>query len=124
MSEEDLSHIRILIAEDQPINQFILKKILGHWKNTPTIVSDGEEAIKAVNQNTFDMVFLDIHMPIMGGYEAARQIQTIYPDLPLVAISAAVSPFSLDEAKDAGLRAFIGKPYQSNEILDLIKELA
>ncbi|HAW20556.1 MAG TPA: hypothetical protein DCX14_10265 [Flavobacteriales bacterium] len=124
MSEDDLSHIRILIAEDQPINQFILKKILGHWKNSPTMVGDGEEAVEAVKQNSYDLVFLDIHMPIMGGYEAARQIQIIQPKLPLVAISAAVSPFSHDEAKEAGLRAFIGKPYQSHEILELIKELA
>ena len=118
--------MKCIIIDDEKIARVILKTLCNEIRSLNVLEDfpDAIQAIKYLNKNQVDLIFLDIHMPIMGGYEAARQIQTIYPDLPLVAISAAVSPFSLDEAKDAGLRAFIGKPYQSNEILDLIKELA
>ena len=121
MSTSDLSHVRLLIAEDQAINQFILKKILGKWSINPTMVYNGEQAIGVFKASEFDLVFLDVQMPIMGGYEASREIRKINPSVPIIAISAAVLPTSLDEAKSNVMNEFIGKPYSPEEIFDVIE---
>lgn len=120
----DFSHIRLLIAEDQAINQFILKKILGKWSITPTMVYDGEQAIEAFNSTEFDIIFLDVQMPIMGGYQASKEIRSKNKEIPIIAISAAVLPTSLEEAKSFGMNEFIGKPYSPEEIFEVIEKFA
>lgn len=118
----DYSHLRLLIAEDQAINQFILKKILGKWSIVPTMVYDGEQAIEAFNSAEFDMIFLDVQMPIMGGYQASKEIRAINNEIPIIAISAAVLPTSLEEAQSYGMNEFIGKPYSPEEIFEVIEK--
>jgi CheY-like chemotaxis protein len=118
----DYSHLRLLIAEDQAINQFILKKILGKWSIVPAMVYDGEQAIAAFNSAEFDMIFLDVQMPIMGGYQASKEIRAINKEIPIIAISAAVLPTSLEEAQSYGMNEFIGKPYSPEEIFEVIEK--
>jgi len=118
----DYSHLRLLIAEDQAINQFILKKILGKWSIVPAMVYDGEQAIAAFNSAEFDMIFLDVQMPIMGGYQASKEIRAINKEIPIIAISAAVLRTSLEEAQSYGMNEFIGKPYSPEEIFEVIEK--
>jgi len=121
LSVTDLRHIRLLFAEDQASKQFILKKILGKLSIVPTIVYDGEQAVDAFKTAEYDIVFLDVQMPIMGGYQASKQIRQINSEVPIIPISAAVLPTSLEEAKSNGMNEFIGKPYSAEEILDVIE---
>jgi two-component system, sensor histidine kinase len=122
MDAINLSHLNILIAEDQVINQFILRKIFSKWNLSPVFVSNGEEAVKACQSSQFDLVFLDIQMPIMGGYEAARIIRSKNETLPIIAISATAFLEASEEVKKSGMNAFIGKPYTPQELLTCIHQ--
>lgn len=116
----NLSHLKVLIAEDQVINQFILKKIFSKWSLVPEFVQDGEEAVKAFESKEFDLIFLDLQMPIMGGIDATKAIRKQDKDIPITAITAAVLPEDREEALRVGMNDFIGKPFTADQVLDII----
>lgn len=124
MSSTSLSHLNILIAEDQEINQFILKKIFSKWNLSPTFVSNGEDAVEACMNGHFDIIFLDIQMPIMGGYEAAKLMRANKIATPIVAISASAYLEASAAVIDSGMDGFIGKPYTPSELLECINKFA
>jgi signal transduction histidine kinase len=72
-----VNHLNVLVAEDNEVNAVVMKKILGHLDITHTLVTNGLEAVEAVKTNTFDLVFMDIHMPVMDGREAIHQIRNL-----------------------------------------------
>lgn len=99
------------------VNQFILRKILEKWNLTPDFVTNGLLAVECFKKESFDIVFLDIQMPVMGGYEAAEKMRQLNPDVPIVAITAAVNFDSEEESSQHNLDGFIGKPYTPDQLL-------
>ena len=85
------------------------------------MVYDGEQAVEAFKSQEFDMGFLDVQMPIMRGYQASKHFRQLNSDVPIIAISTAVLPTSLEEAKSNGMNEFIGQPYNPEEILVVIE---
>ncbi|MFA6946021.1 MAG: ATP-binding protein, partial [Pedobacter sp.] len=70
----DLGNLKVLIVEDNPINSLLLKKIFEKWHNVPDFAKDGYEALAKVAVHSYDLALMDIHMPLLDGYETARQI--------------------------------------------------
>lgn len=119
-----LKGLNILVAEDNSLNQRIAKFILQKQGAESTIVNNGGEAIEQLQQGGFDAVLMDLQMPEVDGYEATAYIrQTLKSNIPIIALSA--STLEADERKclDAGMNACISKPFDPNELCELILKL-
>lgn len=123
--ENILHNKSILVAEDNKLNQLFIRKMLQNWKARVTIVNNGREALEILKKETFDLVLMDIHMPVMDGLTATREIRKLDSEknsIPIVAFSADVFPESRQKAAEAGVNFYITKPVNKaaiNEILFL-----
>lgn len=119
--------VRILVAEDIPTNQLVIAATLRRMGHFVTVVGNGEEALERVQAAPFDIVFLDMQMPVMDGLEAARRIKALGGEiarLPLVAMTA--NAFETDRAacRAAGMIDFLTKPIDADQIAAAIHRLA
>ncbi len=113
------SHVYVLIAEDNSINQKILRGVLADSGMKIIMVNNGQEALDEVKRNKeLDLIFMDINMPTMDGYEATKEIRKIYDEkyLPIVAISAVGFQNDLDKMASAGANSYLHKPFQIGEL--------
>ncbi|WP_250207431.1 ATP-binding protein [Alteromonas oceanisediminis] len=101
---------RALVVDDNEINQVVAKNILMRYGLKVAIVSGGKEAIAACQRIHFDVVFMDLHMPEMDGFQAATQIHQTHPNVPIVALTAAVLKPDVDKARAAGMHHHLAKP--------------
>ncbi|WP_111980249.1 ATP-binding protein [Algibacillus agarilyticus] len=106
----DFSHIKLLIAEDNEINQIIIQTMLENTKATIDIVDNGELAVKAFSRNDYDLVLMDIQMPVMDGIQAFLQISAINPRVPVIALTANVMAEDIKRYKKLGFKHYMGKP--------------
>jgi two-component system, sensor histidine kinase and response regulator len=108
----DLAGIRILVAEDTLFNQQIIKELLSLSGIIVELANNGEEALALLQQQDFDAVLMDAHMPVMDGFEATRQIrsQARFAKLPIIALTAGVTPEERDRCMNSGMDDFINKP--------------
>ena len=120
-------NVSVLVAEDNAINQFMIKKILTSWNLTVTIVENGQLALDCLKQNIFDIVLMDTHMPVLGGFEATRRIRTEMPEgvknIPIISLSAAVLEEELQQAYDAGVNDVVSKPFDLSVLHHKIEKL-
>lgn len=109
---------KVLLVEDNEINQEVADEILGGAGLNVTIVSDGKEAVEAVKRDTYDAVLMDIQMPVMDGYEATRMIRKDpgLKLLPIIAMTANVMAGDAQKSLEAGMNAHIGKPIDPDEL--------
>lgn len=113
------SHVYVLIAEDNHINQKILRGVLGDSGMNIIMVKNGQEALDEVKKNKeLDLIFMDTNMPTMDGYEATKKIREIYDEkqLPIVAISSVGFQNDLDKMASVGANAYLHKPFQTGEL--------
>jgi len=110
----DLSQYRILIADDNPINMLVAKKILLDWKVNLTTCKNGREVLNALaKDHQYNMVLLDLEMPEVDGYTAAATIKELYPGMPMLAFTAAMVDNELfDRLLSLGFSDCILKPFQ------------
>lgn len=104
---------RLLLAEDNPVNQMLLRKFLARGNWDVSVVSDGGEALSAASEQKFDLILLDIQMPVMTGEKVAETIKSgggPNVDTPMVAITANCMPEDLDRYRSVGFSAHIAKP--------------
>lgn len=116
--------LRVLVAEDQPINQLVLQRQLESFGLEVEVVGDGAQAVQAVNEGTFDLVLMDCRMPEVDGYEAARRIRAAeYPGrrIPIVAITANAIREQIDACFAAGMDDFLTKPYRQEDLSRLLR---
>ena len=120
---KSLGGLRVLLAEDNQVNALVASRTLGRWDITVTTAKNGEEAVKLAQTETFDLVMMDLQMPVMDGYEAAQQIRRLgfsSNDLPIIAFSASTLVGEQIQASSCGMDDFISKPFNP---LDLYKKL-
>ena len=118
--------LEILVAEDNEINQQVIQYILQKIGYTPTIVSNGQEAVKAAAATTFDILFMDLQMPEVDGLEATRLIrdnETIHQPV-IIALTANTMEGDEDECLLAGMNDYIGKPVKLEELLGKLRKWA
>ena len=108
---ENAESKRILVAEDNPTNQKILKRLLRKSGCQCTVVENGKLAVEAVQKEDFDLVLMDCHMPEMDGYEATRKILALKPGAPpIIAVTANASDENQRLCRESGMVDFLSKP--------------
>jgi CheY-like chemotaxis protein len=118
--------LKILIAEDNKINQIIAQKVFQQLGYKVTLVSNGQEAVDAVNKNRYDVIFMDMQMPIMDGVTATLNIIKQHPVIApkIIAMTANVLKADREKCFAAGMIDFIGKPINVDDIITAIEKLA
>ncbi|WP_167354847.1 ATP-binding protein [Pseudoalteromonas luteoviolacea] len=106
----DLSNVKILIAEDNKINQLVIEKMLGKTGADIVLVENGKLAVEAFENDKYDVVLMDIQMPEMDGIEAFTLIHQKNPHIPIIALTANVMPQDIAQYKAMGFADHIGKP--------------
>jgi two-component system sensor histidine kinase/response regulator len=113
----------ILIAEDNPMNQHVIMHILHKLGYQPDLVKDGQEAVTAANQKDYDMILMDMQMPIMDGLEATEAIRAILIRQPvIIALTANAMADDQQACLDAGMDDYICKPVKLEELMDKIEK--
>jgi signal transduction histidine kinase len=122
----DLSGMRILIAEDNLINMLIAKKIMADWNVTLTTAENGLKALESLKTDAnYNIILLDLEMPEMDGYTAVREINKLYPGIPVLAFTAALIDQEMySDLKDTGFVDAVLKPCQPMELFSKIRQYA
>ena len=119
----ELSDLRILVVEDEPLNQKLVSLVLKRYGAEVVVANNGAEALKLLDQEAIDAVLMDLHMPIMNGYEATIEIrkQPQFATLPIIALTASVSEEAKQQCLATGMNDFIGKPFKVSELITKLK---
>ncbi|MDE5909131.1 MAG: response regulator [Lachnospiraceae bacterium] len=130
IEESNFKGKKILLVEDNEINQEIAVEILKELGFIMDVADDGSVAVdkvKASNPGQYDLILMDIQMPIMDGYEAARQIRALdtpaLANIPIIAMTANAFEEDRKAAFDAGMNAHIAKPIDTKKLVELLKEI-
>ncbi len=121
---EQLQGARVLVVEDNEINQELVMELLTTNGIKVAIANNGSEALEVLNRVTFDGVLMDCQMPVMDGYTASREIrrQLRFKDLPILALTANVMKGDREKALQAGMNDQIGKPFKVDEIFRIMSQ--
>lgn len=106
----------VLIVEDNKINQLVARDMLKSFGLTVTIVDNGKKAVENVKNGSYDLILMDLQMPIMDGFEATRKIRAFNKDIPIVALSAAVMEQDKELTIDVGMNDHLPKPIEMGEL--------
>ena len=125
ISENDKRKIRILVVEDNPVNQKVAQAMLRKMGLRADVMSDGQEAVNALQMVPYDLVLMDCQMPEMDGFKATRCIRqegskALNPRIPIIAMTAATMKGDREKCIQAGMNDFIAKPVQQRELAEII----
>ena len=118
--EMDLSGIRVLVAEDYPMNQLLINETLSSWNFEVEIVENGKLAFEKIRENEYDLVLMDVNMPEMGGLEATKLIREKLDEpkrsIPIIAMTAGALKGDKEACINAGMNDYVSKPFDHNEL--------
>lgn len=115
-----LDGLRVLLVEDNPINEMVGRQILEKEGMIVDSAFDGSEAVQKARETQYDIILMDIQMPVMDGYEASRTIRLFDSEIPIVALSASVFMEVKDKIHQAGMDGFVFKPFDPNKLFEEI----
>ena len=119
-SFHSLEGMRVLVVEDNLVNQKIVAKYLTKWEVDFEVVENGRYAVEMVEKNRYDLILMDLHMPEMSGYEATLKIRAMeddyYKKLPIIALTASVFLEDREKINQFGMTGFITKPFNPKEL--------
>ncbi len=122
----DLGGKKILVVEDNAINQMVIKMIVKKWLNTEVkYANNGQEALEILKQESFDLILMDLQMPVMDGYEATiairnGQVGEKYKDIPIVAVTADVMETTKMRVKEIGMNHYLSKPLKNDALYEVV----
>jgi len=120
-----LRGFKILAAEDVALNRLVLEDLLSHEGAQVTFAENGQQALdrlEEVGYAGFDAVLMDIQMPVMDGYQAARRILEIAPDLPIIGLTAHAMPEERQRCLEMGMRDRVTKPIDANALVGALRQ--
>lgn len=119
---------KVLIAEDSSVIQNLTKKILMMQNYSIHSAKNGEQVLKALESETFDIILMDINMPKMDGMECTRAIRAlddkVKAAIPIIAITGNAKNYSIDEFKEAGINEYLQKPLNFDQLVETVKKLS
>lgn len=121
----NFSGVKILVVEDNEINQSLVRHLFTHWNVSFDMASNGKEAIDKLRQDSYTIILMDIQMPEMDGYTAVQEIrQTLKLDTPVIAMTAHAMPGEREKCLSYGMNEYISKPIKEDQLLRLIAQFA
>ncbi|NAS30103.1 response regulator [Flavobacteriaceae bacterium R38] len=111
---------KILIVDDNKINQVVTQNILKKEKFKTVVVDNGLSAVEKIKQDHFDLVLMDLNMPVMNGFEATQKIREFNESVPIIALTAVAIDEIKDQVYKAGLNDIINKPYDNQDFFQII----
>jgi CheY-like chemotaxis protein len=117
--------LRILMADDASANRELVTAILSGMGVALETVTDGAQAVEAARGGAYDLILMDVHMPVMDGLDATRAIRSlggVVGRTPIIALTANVQPEQAERCRQAGMDAHVGKPVQVAELLQVIAD--
>ncbi len=125
--EDKKESLRILVAEDNLINQKLAKYMLSNLGHEVTLAANGKEAVESSQNNQFDFILMDVQMPVMDGLEATRAIRErekqSYLHIPIIALTAHAMKGDRERCLEAGMDDYISKPINYSELMEAIKRI-
>ena len=120
-------NVRVLVAEDNMINQFMLQKMLKDWNIQVDVADNGTSVIERLKENDYDLVLMDTHMPGINGYQAARMIRMDLEEpkrsVPIISLPAAAYEHEHQEAISAGMNDVLPKPFEPHQLHEKMLKL-
>lgn len=112
------AHLRVLLVEDNDINRLYAKSILKNWQCFIDVAENGLVAIEKIKNNYFDVVLMDIQMPVMDGYEATKAMRTMKQgaDVPIIALTANATSVDVEKCLAAGMNDYLPKPFTPEDL--------
>ena len=120
------ANVRLLVAEDHNINQMVIKGVLKELGLSCDIACNGEEAVEFVQKNRYDIVLMDIQMPLMDGYEAThriRSLETALANIPIIAMTANAMEGDREKCLAHGMDDYVSKPLQPEKLKEVLEKL-
>ncbi len=112
----------ILLAEDNYVNTLVVRKFLTKWGAELDLAENGLEAVKMAAAKKYDLILMDLQMPVMDGYTASGEIRKLYPYLPIIAITASVLMDAQSKITSAGMNDYITKPFVPEDFFDKLRK--
>jgi signal transduction histidine kinase/CheY-like chemotaxis protein len=121
---ENIQGARLLLVEDNEINQQVAKEILESAGLNVVLANDGQEAVNAVKENEYDAVLMDIQMPVMDGYTATREIRKDerFKELPIIAMTAHAMAGDEEKSLEAGMNGHVAKPIDPDQLFSTLQK--
>ncbi len=119
--------LRVLVAEDDEVNQFIIENLLEMEGHVCALAVNGREAVDRAGDGEYDVVIMDMQMPVMDGLEATRRIRALggrYADAPIIGLTANASQEARRECEAAGMSHFLTKPMDPDDLVRLLEGIA
>jgi len=115
---------KILVVEDNPVNQEVIQALLARHGLSADLASDGSVAVAMAQQHAYPLVLMDMHMPLMDGLEATRRIrrQPLHQSTPIIAMTANVYEDDRQQCLDAGMNAHLAKPIDPKALERLLRD--
>lgn len=114
--------LHFLVVDDEEFNRYLIRNILTSWGISFTEAVNGQEAVALARQNKYDLILMDIRMPVMDGYEAAEFILKSNPEAKIIALTASSKSSEIQRIKNAGMNVFLQKPFKEDHLVGIIKE--
>jgi signal transduction histidine kinase/CheY-like chemotaxis protein/integral membrane sensor domain MASE1 len=124
-TNRDFSSLKVLVAEDNPVNQMVIKAMLEKLQINATLVENGQLALEAIEKNAFDVVLMDCQMPVLDGYEAVKQLRLVERSatLPVFALTADADTDSREKALASGFTLHVAKPLTIEKLKQCLSTL-
>ena len=116
----DLKGVKVLLVEDVEFNVIVAEKMLKSWNATVEVSDNGLKALGKMKSNLYDIILMDIQMPIMDGYTASKCIREFNTSIPIIALTASTSADIQQKAHDSGMTDYLSKPFNPSELFETI----
>jgi PAS domain S-box-containing protein len=118
ISDHNLQGVNILVVDDNKMNLMIAAKFLKRWNAQVDEALNGQIAVDKLNTNSYDLIIMDLQMPVMDGFEATAIIKQSHPDIPIIALTADAMPETYEKALNAGMVDYLTKPFVPEVLYD------
>ncbi len=124
-TENQTERARVLLADDLPVNVDLVRYALGDAQIHVDAVENGQQLLEQLEQTGYDLILMDVQMPVMDGIEATRRIRqsnAVFRDIPILALTASVMPEERDRYQEAGINAIISKPFSIKHLREIVSQ--